>query len=75
MTSYGLDDRILVLNTGRNFYVHYHIQTSSRNHLALYPMGTGRSFLEDKVAKIRMHAVLSPLPAPPDIFMAGCLHI
>jgi hypothetical protein len=55
-TAYGLDDRMIGVRfpvAVRNFSLRHRVQTGSEAHSASYPMGTGGSFPEGKVAGAR----------------------
>jgi hypothetical protein len=76
--------RVRILAGAENFSLHHHVQTSSGNHPASYPVGTRGSFPGVKAAGAwswplisiyyrnqRMHGSLPPFPNY--VFMAWCL--
>jgi hypothetical protein len=51
-TGDGLDDRSSILDSGQDFSLRHHVETSSGAHPASYPTGTGCSLFEGKAAEV-----------------------
>jgi hypothetical protein len=53
VSDYGLDNRGLIPDRGRGFFLLARVQTGSGSHPASYPMGTEGPFPGDKVWLVR----------------------